>query len=262
MRLHHALISVPFAAAALACSGTPAAHPSNTGDSAAAPPTTAAGTLTAATADSDRSAGGNGVPAGFVGRTDESGSSINDAKYTAAANGTWDVRTGPAHILYQPAVTGHGNYTVQAEIDQVEALRHPEAYGVFIGGQSLDGAGQKYAYFLVRGDGMYAIKVRDGADARTVALHGQPGRAQSQRVGQSVVRAAGPRHGRPGAVLRERPAGSDGTDGQRADGRHRGSADQPQPPCGGDASGREVARGAPLATHRSWPPCTATCSSR
>lgn len=168
MRLHHALISVPFAAAALACSGTPAAHPSNTGDSAAAPPTTAAGTPTAATADSDRSAGGSGVPAGFVGRTDESGSSINDAKYTAAANGTWDVRTGPAHILYQPAVTGHGNYTVQAEIDQVEAPRHPEAYGVFIGGQSLDGAGQKYAYFLVRGDGMYAIKVRDGADARTV----------------------------------------------------------------------------------------------
>jgi hypothetical protein len=168
MRLLHALISVPFAAAALACSGTPAAHPSNTGDSAAAPPAAAPSTPAAAVTDSDRSAGGSGVPAGFVGRTDDSGSSITDAKYTAAPGGTWDVRTGPAHILYKANVTGHGHYTVRAEIDQVEAPHHPEAYGVFIGGQSLDGAAQKYAYFLVRGDGMYAIKVRDGAEARTI----------------------------------------------------------------------------------------------
>jgi hypothetical protein len=168
MRLHHALVSAPFAAVALACSGSPAAHPATAGDSAAATPAAAAPAPTAANADSDRSVGGSGVPTGFVGRTDDSGTSITGVKYTPAAAGTWDVRTGPAHILYSPSATGHGHYTAQAEIDQVEAPHHPEAYGVFIGGQSLDGAAQKYAYFLVRGDGKYAIKIRDGADARTV----------------------------------------------------------------------------------------------
>ena len=176
MRLAHALLCVPFTCLVLACGKAPATRASNS-DSAAAPATPAAGAAAAAPADSshaaanpdpDQSAGGSGVPAGFVGRTDEAGSSITDAKYTPAGGKSWDVRTGPAHILYSPAVSAHGHYTVEAKIDQVEAPHHPEAYGVFIGGQQLDGPGQQYAYFLVRGDGKYAIKVRDSADARTI----------------------------------------------------------------------------------------------
>jgi hypothetical protein len=78
------------------------------------------------------------------------------------------VRTGPAHILYSPSLVAHTNYTVAAKIDQLEAPHHPEAYGIFIGGQQLDGPGQRYTYFLVRSDGDFAVKVRDGDDARTV----------------------------------------------------------------------------------------------
>jgi hypothetical protein len=170
MTLRLALLSALLgpALAGTACTGSSAAKSAGAGDGAAQPMAATPAPAPAASSDPDQAVAGNGVPAGFVGRTDEAGSPLSGAKYTAAAGGTWDVRTGPAHILYSPSLAGHTNYTDEAKIDQVEAPHHPEAYGVFIGGQQLDGAGQQYTYFLVRGDGMYAVKVRKGDDARTV----------------------------------------------------------------------------------------------
>jgi hypothetical protein len=175
MSLRLALLSAllgPVLAGA-ACSGSPAKS-GGAGDSAtqsATPPAPAPGPAAApagASADPDQAVAGNGVPAGFIGRTDDAGSPISGAKYTAAPGGTWEIRTGPAHILYSPSLVAHTHYTVTATIGQVEAPRHPEAYGIFIGGQQLDGPGQRYTYFLVRGDGDFSVKVRDGDDARTV----------------------------------------------------------------------------------------------
>jgi hypothetical protein len=103
-----------------------------------------------------------------VGRTDEPSGAIADAKYTAIGGGVWEVQTGPAHILYSLKDTASGSYTLRTEIDQMEAPHHPEAYGVFFGGQNLADANQRYTYFIVRGNGMYAIKARDGSSARSV----------------------------------------------------------------------------------------------
>lgn len=119
-------------------------------------------------ADPDQAVAGSGVPSGYVGRTDEASRSIADAKYTAQPAGGWDVRTGPAHILYKAQDSVSGAYTLTTEIDQLEAPHHPEAYGVFFGGQNLTASNERYTYFLVRGNGMYAVKVRDADDARTV----------------------------------------------------------------------------------------------
>ena len=175
MTLRLALLSALLGPAlATACTGSAPAKgsASDSAAQAAAPAagaaTPAAGAATGAAADPDQTVGGDGVPAGFVGRTDEAGSPISGAKYTAAGNGTWDVRTGPAHILYSPTMVGHDHYTLEAKIDQMEAPHHPEAYGIFVGGAQLDGPGQTYTYFLVRGDGMYSVKVRKGDDARTI----------------------------------------------------------------------------------------------
>ena len=173
MSLRLALLSALLgpALAGAACSGAPAKS-GGAGDSAAqpaaAPAATPAAAPAGASADPDQTVAGSGVPAGFTGRTDEAGSPISGAKYTAAPNGAWEVRTGPAHILYSPSLVAHSNYTVSAKFDQAEAPHHPEAYGIFIGGQQLDGPGQRYTYFLVRGDGQFSIKVRDGDNARTV----------------------------------------------------------------------------------------------
>ena len=53
----------------------------------------------------------------------------------------------------------------------MEAPHHPEAFhGIFIGGQQLDGPGQRLCSISsVRGDcGQFSIKVREGDNARTV----------------------------------------------------------------------------------------------
>ncbi len=47
-------------------------------------------------------------------------------------------------------------------LTQTRPARHPEAYGIFIGGADLQGAGQRYTYFLVRQDGKFLVKRRDG----------------------------------------------------------------------------------------------------
>jgi hypothetical protein len=112
--------------------------------------------------DMDSSVGGTGVPAGYTGVTDRAGTNISDAKYTVAS-GRWEVKTGPAHIVFAPKDSASGVYGATTTIDQLAKPSHPEAYGVFVGGTNLtDPAKQKYGYFLVRGTGEYLVKVRDG----------------------------------------------------------------------------------------------------
>ena len=153
----------------------------------------------AASDDPDRSAGGSGVPAGYVGRTDRAGQNIADAKYTVNGN-AWEVTTGPAHVVYAAKDSARGTYTATAVIEQLEAPQHPEAYGIFIGGQNLDQSSQRYTYFVVRGGGEYLVRVRDGEQTRTVAdwkasdavpKADQAGKAKYQlaaRVGADSVR--------------------------------------------------------------------------
>jgi hypothetical protein len=168
----HYVPSVSILAIAAALAGC-ATSPPPADTSTAAAGTVASGTAAATPAaapnsDPDQAANGAGVPPGYVGRTDDSTKALSGAKYTTGAGGVWEVQTGPAHILYSPKDSASGSYTLRTEIDQLEAPHHPEAYGIFFGGQNLTGPGQRYTYFIVRGNGMYAIKARDGATARTV----------------------------------------------------------------------------------------------
>lgn len=118
--------------------------------------------------DPDKAVSGSGVPAGYAALTDRPDAKITDAKY-AETGGRWEVQTGPAHIVYAAKDTASGVYAVSTTIDQLEKPRHPEAYGVFFGGEHLDDrSAQRYTYFLVRGTGEYLIKLRDGAKTTPV----------------------------------------------------------------------------------------------
>jgi hypothetical protein len=118
--------------------------------------------------DADKSIGGTGVPAGYTGVTDQSNAKITDVKYTANA-GRWEIQTGPAHITFAPKDSFKGEYQVSATIDQLEKPKHPEAFGIFLGGSNLtDPAKVKYGYFVVRGTGEYLIKTRDGDNTTTI----------------------------------------------------------------------------------------------
>ena len=52
---------------------------------------------------------------------------------------------------------------MQATFTQMEPSEHPEGVGLFIGGSNLAAANQKYHLLLVRQDGQFLIKRRDGA---------------------------------------------------------------------------------------------------
>lgn len=78
------------------------------------------------------------------------------------------VTTGPPGIFYNPATTATGEYTVKGVFTQNAKGEHREGYGPIIGGADLDGSGQRYTYFLVRQDGKFLIKQRDGVNTRGV----------------------------------------------------------------------------------------------
>jgi hypothetical protein len=118
--------------------------------------------------DADKSIAGTGVPAGYTGVPDHADAKITDAKYTANA-GRWEVQTGPAHIVFAPKDSFKGEYQVSTTIDQLEKPKHPEAFGIFLGGSNLTNpAKAKYGYFVVRGTGEYLIKTRDGDNTTTI----------------------------------------------------------------------------------------------
>ena len=115
-----------------------------------------------APADPDVAAQGTGIPTGFTAITDDTTAQISNARYVTTA-GSWDVTTGPAHIVFAARDSARGSYTASASFAQLEAPRHPEGYGIFVGGSDLGSRNRAYTYFLVRGNGEFLVKSRAGA---------------------------------------------------------------------------------------------------
>jgi hypothetical protein len=119
----------------------------------------------------------------------------------AAAGDSLVVETGPHAVLW-PAAGGElaPPYTVRAVFEKRHGRLH-EGYGIVFGGSGLEGpeAQQAYSYFLVRGDGSFLVKRRQGAETPVVRdwtqhaeLHrdreeaGQPNELEV-RVGEAEV---------------------------------------------------------------------------
>jgi len=110
------------------------------------------------------------LPAGFAIRLDRENRAPEDFVATES-EGELTVRTGPAGILYRlDQSIGAGRYAVRARFTEIDApAGHREGFGLFIGGQDLQGLHPRYTYFLVRGDGRYLIKERDGESTSEVS---------------------------------------------------------------------------------------------
>ncbi|HEU4558860.1 MAG TPA: hypothetical protein VFS20_13460 [Longimicrobium sp.] len=80
------------------------------------------------------------------------------------------IETGPHTILW-PAGQHElaPPYTIRATFEKRRGRLH-EGYGVLFGGSGLEGPeqGQVYSYFLVRGDGSFLVKRRQGAETPVV----------------------------------------------------------------------------------------------
>lgn len=127
------------------------------------PPTNPSG---AARMDHDTKVQGAGaLPEGWTARPDEGPANF---KMETMPPG-WHLVMGGAAIIYRGQDQARPPFSAAAKIHLFPGTGdHQEAFGLFIGGQALDGAGQRYTYFLIRGDGKFKIKRRNGARAEDV----------------------------------------------------------------------------------------------
>lgn len=131
----------------------------------------------AAQADPDKpvAGGGGSLPSGWVMRVDGTGDTKN-VKVASMGKGI-HVTLGPAIILYRAATGGKGPFHTLATFTQTKPSSHAEGYGLFFGGKDLEGEGQSYTYFLVRQDGSYLIKRREGGKTSDISKGWTPNAA-------------------------------------------------------------------------------------
>jgi len=107
-------------------------------------------------------------PEGWMTRFDNPDASESQLDMFVGMPPGWHVTTGPAGIFYHPDNTASGDFRAEVEVFLFDPGQRREAFGIFVGGSDLQGAGQEYTYFLMRNGGQYIIKRREGADAPTV----------------------------------------------------------------------------------------------
>lgn len=107
-------------------------------------------------------------PAGWLIRLDRPDRGTpDDVMFTEMAPG-WHVTTGPAALLHHPDSTATGTYRIDSNVFLFDPGERREGFGIFFGGRDLQGPAQQYVYYLLRRDGKYLIKTRDGEETGVV----------------------------------------------------------------------------------------------
>jgi hypothetical protein len=106
------------------------------------------------------------VPKGWMLRVDRSTSASDpDAegpiKLVAMGPG-FRATTPQAAVLWNPANTAAGNYSLKGTFTLIKTTGYLEYYGLIFGGKDIEGAGQDYLYFVITDDGTWLVKRRSG----------------------------------------------------------------------------------------------------
>ncbi len=114
-----------------------------------------------------------GAPKGWKMRVDHS-TSASDPDGTGSiafvTMGSGFHATNPAAAVYfNPANTATGTYTLKGTFTLMKPSGHTNYYGLVFGGSDLDGAQQKYTYFVVAQNGTWLIKRRNGEQTENVS---------------------------------------------------------------------------------------------
>jgi hypothetical protein len=112
------------------------------------------------------------APAGWKMRVDRStAASDPDApgEIRFVTSGSGFQATNPqAAVFWNPGNTASGAYTLKGTFTLLKPSGHNNYYGLIFGGSGLEGAEQKYLYFVVAQNGTWLIKKRDGANTSNV----------------------------------------------------------------------------------------------
>ena len=131
------------------------------------------------------------VPSGWKQRIDRSTSASDpDAagtvKIVTAGKG-FHVETPSAAVFWNPKNMASGNYTLKGTFTLNKPSGHTNFYGLVFGGSALEGADQKYTYFMVAQNGAWLVKTRNGG-ATSAAFKGLTGAARNGAVMNSAVK--------------------------------------------------------------------------
>ena len=84
--------------------------------------------------------------------------------------GTGFHATNPqAAVYWNPANTATGAYSLKGTFTLMKPSGHTNYYGLVFGGSGLEGAQQRYLYFVVAQNGTWLIKRRDGDSTSIVS---------------------------------------------------------------------------------------------
>jgi hypothetical protein len=101
------------------------------------------------------------IPAGWAIRPDNPANKPESVNFVTMGPGLHVTSGNTAAIYWNPANTASGAYTVSATFGVRSTPMH-DAIGLVWGGNDLSGDKESYAYFLVYGDGSFAVKHRSG----------------------------------------------------------------------------------------------------
>ena len=112
--------------------------------------------------DADRKVAGGGVTVpGWKGKEDagnKQGLTVKDSKLAPEGKG-FRLVTGPAGLYWSDKNVAKGDYSVKATFTEPkQAFNHPHPYGVFIGGENLDGDTRNALYCAAYRNGNYIIR--------------------------------------------------------------------------------------------------------
>ena len=113
------------------------------------------------------------TPQGWKIRVDRSAAASDpdasgDIKFVTMGSG-FHATNPQVAVYWNPANTISGAYTLKGKFTLMKPSGHTNYYGLVFGGSGLEGAEQRYLYFLVAQDGTWLIKRRDGGATSTVA---------------------------------------------------------------------------------------------
>lgn len=135
--------------------------------------------LVAQGTDADKPvAGGGEVAPGWEMRIDPDAGSATAPRFAVMGSG-FHVTSGSRAIYWRPADVAKGNYTVTAIFTLMTAADHPEAYGLFFGGNDLKTPKENYMYFTLGGTGSYLIKHRANDETIHTIVNWTPNKAIS-----------------------------------------------------------------------------------
>lgn len=112
------------------------------------------------------------APEGWQVRIDRSTSAadpddVPNVKVATVGKG-FRVTGGPAGTYWNAANRAKGNFTARATFRLMKPSGHTNYYGLIFGGEALEGASQRYIYFMVAQDGTFIIRQRTGEKVQDV----------------------------------------------------------------------------------------------